>query len=515
MDLLSSPPSIVLTVGVLLCLSIFASKLSERFGVPALLMFLAVGMLAGSDGPGGIYFDSAAAANLVGTFALAYILFAGGMDTDWGGVQPVLWRGMVLSTLGVVVTAALVGLFTWQILGFSWQEGMLLGAIVSSTDAAAVFAVLRSRGVGLKGRIKPLLELESGSNDPMALFLTAAVIRLIATPAASPWALVPSLLIQMPCGIAVGLAVGWLAGRWFDCLRLEYEGLYPVLSMSLVLLAYGLSEALHGNGFLAVYACGLVLGNRDFRHKRYLAGFHDGLSWLMQIVMFLVLGLLVFPSRLPQVAVSALLVSLFLMFVARPVAVYLGLWGSTFDLRQRTLVAWTGLRGAVPIVLATFPYTAGYEHSDRVFNMVFFIVLTSVLLQGRSLMLVARWLGVDEPLAARPRYPLAFEKSAGLQGETREVEIPPDSAAVGACVADLGLPAGVLVLLIRRGNGFLVPRGQTRIEAFDTLLMIAKPEELQAARERLLAPPAATAAVAAPATTPSGTPGQEPAPRAQ
>lgn len=250
MNLLSSPQSIVLTVGLLLFLSILASKLSDRFGVPALLMFLVVGMLAGSDGPGGIYFDSAAAANLVGTFALAYILFAGGMDTDWGVVQPVLWRGMILSTLGVVVTAALVGLFTWQVLGFPWQEGMLLGAIVSSTDAAAVFAVLRSRGVGLKGHIKPLLELESGSNDPMALFLTAAVIRLIATPAESPWALLPSLLVQMPSGIAVGLAIGWLAGRWFDRLRLEYEGLYPVLSMSLVLLAYGLSEALHGNGFL-------------------------------------------------------------------------------------------------------------------------------------------------------------------------------------------------------------------------------------------------------------------------
>ena len=429
-----TPHLVVFTVGLLVFLSLFASKISERFGIPALLMFLAVGMLAGADGPGGIYFDNAEVANLVGTFALAYILFSGGMDTNWRDVRPVLWRAVTLATLGVVVTAVLVGLFVWKVLGFSLYEGLLLGSIVSSTDAAAVFAVLRSRGVGLKGNLRPLLELESGSNDPMAVFLTSAMIGLISDPSKSWLSLLPSLVIGMTTGILVGAAIGFLAGRLFDTVRLEFEGLYPVLGMSLVLLTYGGAEILRGNGFLAVYSCGIVLGNTDFVNKRTLARFHDGIGWLMQIILFLVLGLLVFPSRLPAIAFPALLVSAFLMFVARPVAVYIGLLRSSFTMSQRTLIAWTGLRGAVPVVLATIPFTAGYERSDVLFNMVFFIVLTSVLLQGKSLMTVARRLKVDEPLVSRPRYPLEFEKTeSGMLNETRETDIlptPPWSAGV-------------------------------------------------------------------------------------
>lgn len=482
-----SPPQLVLAVGLLFFLSVLANRLSDRFGVPALLMFLGIGILAGSDGIGGIYFDNAAVANFIGVFALAYILFSGGLDTDWRTVRPVLWRALTLSTLGVVVTAALVGLFAWSVLGFALPEGFLLGAIVSSTDAAAVFAIMRARGVGLKGYLKPLLELESGSNDPMALFLTTAILSLIMNPATSWLEQIMSLGIRMSCGVAGGAIVGLLAVFVFNRLRLEYEGLYPVLSMSIVLLAYGLTETFYGNGFLAVYACGIILGNTDFLHKHYLTKFHDALGWVMQIVLFFTLGLLVFPSRLPAVAGTALLASAFLMFVARPAAVYLGLWRSAFTGREKTLVAWTGLRGAVPIVLATFPFTAGYEHSDTMFNIVFFIVLTSVLLQGRTLMVVARWLRVDEPLVARPEYPIEFERRAGVQSETHEIDIPPDAAAVGKRVSELGLPPDLLILLIRRGEQFIVPKGQTGIEAFDTLMLLAGRSALREAKAALLA----------------------------
>lgn len=478
-------PYLLLIAGLLLFLSTLASKVSERFGVPALLMFLAVGMLAGSEGIGGIYFDDPMMANFIGTVALAYILFSGGLDTNWRNTLPVLMRGLLLSTLGVAVTALVLGVFVWGVLGFTFAGALLLAAIVSSTDAAAVFTVLRSRGVSLKGNLRPLLELESGSNDPMAVFLTIGLIQLLTNPGASWVGLIPMFLLQMSVGAGVGLGAGKLAALLLNRVRLDYEGLYPVLSLSMVILVFGLAALLGGNGFLAVYLAGIVGGNSDILHKRSIVRFHDGLSWLMQIGMFLTLGLLVFPSHLLPVAGVGLGVSAVLMFVARPIAVYLCLWRSSFSVRERTLVAWTGLRGAVPIVLATFPLLADYPQSERIFNVVFFVVLTSVLLQGRSLMLVARWLGVDEPLASRPRYPLEFDRTEDMDGETCEFDLRPDSAASGQRVMDLKLPTNVLILLIRRGRKFLVPSGQTRIEAHDTLLVLAEPNLLQATRDLL------------------------------
>lgn len=475
----------LLIAGVLVLLSTLASKVSERVGVPALLMFLAVGMLAGSDGIGGIYFDNAVLANAVGTVALAYILYSGGMDTDWRKVRPVLGRGILLSTVGVAVTAVVLALFCWGVMGLSWTGSLLLAATISSTDAAAVFSVLRSRGVSLKGNLRPLLELESGSNDPMAVFLTVGLISLLTTPGTSWWGLVPMFVLQMSVGAAVGLAMGKLSALMLNRVRLDYEGLYPVMSMSIVVLVFGLAGSLGGNGFLAVYVAGIVTGNSSFLHKRSLIRFHDGLGWLMQIGLFLALGLLVFPSHLPAVAGVGLMVSAVLMFVARPLAVYLCLWRSVFSWQERTLVAWTGLRGAVPIVLATFPLLAGYPQSERIFNVVFFVVLTSVLLQGRSLMMVARWLGVDEPLTSRPRYPLEFDRTDDMKGETSELDVLPGSATVGKRIMDLKLPAEVLILLIRRDRGFIVPRGQTRIQAHDTLMVLAEPDQLQATRALL------------------------------
>ncbi len=488
-------PRVLLVSGVLILLSILSSKFSERFGVPALLLFLGVGMLAGSDGIGGIYFDSALTANAVGTIALAFILFSGGLDTNWPSIRPVLGRGLVLSTVGVLVTALLLGLFVWLALDrFSFTESLLLAAIVSSTDAAAVFAVLRSRRVSLKGHLRPLLELESGSNDPMAIFLTTSLIALLTLPEASWYTMFPRFVLQMALGTFIGLGMGQFAAWLFNRVRLDYEGLYLVLSMSVVVIVFGLAEQIGGNGFLAVYLSGIVLGNHDFIYKRSLIRFHDGLSWLMQIGLFLVLGLLVFPSRLPQVIGMGLLVSGFLMFVARPIAIFLGLWRSALSIRERSLVAWTGLRGAVPIVLATFPYLAGYDKSELIFNIVFFVVITSVLLQGTTLMKIAGWLGVDKPLQQRTRYPLEFEPTQSMRGETREFEIHPDADVVGKQVKELGLPSDVLILMIHRDGGFLVPRGQTRIMPHDSLLVLAEPTLLQDARTLLEAkkPPLAT-----------------------
>jgi cell volume regulation protein A len=483
-------PSIALLVaGFLVLTSVLASLLSDRIGVPALLIFLSVGMLAGSDGPGGINFDDPGLASFIGTIALAFILFSGGLDTNWRLIRPVFGRGLTLSTLGVILTAGLVGLFAWGALGFSLPAGLLLGAIVSSTDAAAVFSVLRGRGVGLKGNLKPLLEFESGSNDPMAIFLTLGLTQLVTVPDfAWPW-LVPGLFLNMAGGAVAGALAGKGMAYLLNRIKLDYEGLYPVLTLSTVLFTFGFAELIEGNGFLAVYICGILLNGSDFAYKRYVIRFHDGLAWLMQIGMFLVLGLLVFPTHLPAIALSALAVAVFLILVARPLAVAISMVGSEFNWRERSLVAWTGLRGAVPIVLATFPLMAGYEASDLIFNIVFFTVLTSVVVQGTLLMPMARWLKVDEPMASRPSFSLEIERKGQAQGETREFEILPNMAAVGCKVMDLGVPPDVLILLIGRGDGFVVPRGQTQIEPYDTLLMLGDPDSLKAAHHAILSPP--------------------------
>ncbi|MBI1318758.1 MAG: potassium/proton antiporter [Candidatus Hydrogenedens sp.] len=481
-------PALLLITGLLVFSSIVASRLSSRFGIPALALFLGIGMLAGSDGPGGIAFDNAAAANLVGTVALAFILFSGGIDTNWQLMRPVLLRGTLLSTAGVVITAALVGLFGWLALGFPPTTSFLIGAIISSTDAAAVFSVLRGRGIGLKGNLKSLLELESGSNDPVAIFLTLGLTRLITAPEFNWATLLPLFALNMAGGIAAGLLVGKLAAYLFNRVRLDQEGLYPVLSLSLVLLTFGAAETFGGNGFLAVYICGLMMNGIEFTHKRSVVRFHDGLAWLMQITMFLVLGLLVFPSQLPAVAGPALLVAVFLMFAARPIAVAAALWGSRYSRQEKAFVAWTGLRGAVPIVLATFPLLAGYENSSLVFNVVFFTVLTSVLIQGSLLMHVARWLGVDAPAESPAAFKLEIERKGQTQGDTREVQVLPDMAAAGCKITDLGIPSEVVILLIGRGEEFVVPRGLTRIEPYDTLLLFGRSDGLREAVAHILSP---------------------------
>jgi cell volume regulation protein A len=462
---------LLLGASILLLLSVIGSKASRWLGVPVLLLFLAIGMLAGSDGPGGIHFDNPWLAQSLGVVALAFILFAGGLDTEWTSVRSQLGRGVALSTLGVAITAGLVGLFATTVVGFSWLEGLLIGAIVSSTDAAAVFAVMRSRYVSLRGPLKPLLELESGSNDPMAVFLTIGLISLITGTSTSVIDLVPLFMRQMVVGAAIGYSTGKLMVVLVNRLRLEYDGLYPVLTLSLVLLTYSGSAWLGGNGFLAVYLAGLMMGNRDFIHKRSLLRFHDGLAWLMQIGMFLGLGLQVFPTQLVPIAGTGLSLALFLMMVARPVSVFLTLAFTSLSLQEKAMIAWVGLRGAVPIILATFPLLAGTPQATMIFNLVFFIVLTSVLLQGTSIPLVARWLQVDEPLPQRLDASSVWDAPTELKSGLIEVTLPQASRAVGKRLLDLGLPRHALVILIGRKGQCFVPDGSTVLEADDSLLV--------------------------------------------
>jgi cell volume regulation protein A len=470
---------LILVSSILLLLSILASKASDKIGVPALLLFLIVGMLAGSEGPGGIEFDNPWLAQSLGVTALSFILFAGGLDTDWSSIRPVLWKGLSLSTLGVLITALLVGCFAAFVLEFSLLEGLLLGAIVSSTDAAAVFAVLRSRNVSLKEQLKRLLELESGSNDPMAVLLTIGLISLLINPTESVLDLVPMFIQQIALGALMGYAIGRGIILVVNYSRLQYEGLYPALTLALVLFTYGATASLGGNGFLAVYIAGLVTGNSNFIHKKSLMRFHDGLAWLMQITMFLSLGLLVFPSHLVPVIGVGMLVSLFLIFVARPASIFLTLLFAKINIREKTMISWVGLRGAVPIILATFPLVSGVSQAEMIFNLVFFIVLTSALIQGTSIPLVARLLRVDEPIPEKPKYPIEFEPAENIKAEMAELEIPDDSAAIGKQIVELGLPPNTLIMLINRKNEFIVPAGGTVIEPGDRMLLLVDKNTLE------------------------------------
>lgn len=467
---------VLITGGVLALLSIFASKASGRLGVPALLLFLAIGMLAGSEGPGGIDFDDAALAQTIGVVALVLILFSGGLDTSAFAIRAVLGRALALSTVGVLLTAALVGGFAALVLDMSWQEGLLLGAIVSSTDAAAVFAVLRSRDVRLRSDVRDLLEVESGSNDPMAVFLTLSLVALIQEPGTHLAGLALAFVLQMGLGLALGYVTGRVATLVINRARLDYDGLYPVLSLALMALVFGLTSYAGGNGFLAVYVAGITMGNSVFIHKRSLMLFHDGLAWLGQIAMFLTLGLLVFPSHVVPVIGVGLLAALFLMFVARPLSVMLVLAFSRFQLRARVLVGWVGLRGAVPIILATFPLVSGVPGAETIFNVVFFIVLTSALVQGTTIPLVARWLRVEG--AAFRRDPVSSADPVDRQ--LVEYQVLRGSSMIGQQVARTALPDGAHVLLVQRGTSFIVPRGTTRVREEDILVVLAEDEALQA-----------------------------------
>jgi len=468
----------LLACGVLLLAAILGSKASSKLGVPALLLFLLLGMLAGSEGPGGIPFDNAQLSQSLGVVALIFILFSGGFGTHWSTIKPVFWEGLSLATIGVAVTVAAVGCFARYALGVGWLEAILVGSLVASTDAAAVFSVLGSSGVGLKGRIKPLLELESGSNDPMAVFLTVALVQLYAHPDITASQLIPKFFLEMGVGAVLGFLMGKVTTATINQLNLESDGLYPAITVTCVLLTYSVTAMLHGSGFLAVYVAGVVVGNGDLIHKRGLIRFHDGLAWLVQIGMFLTLGLLVFPSRLLPVAGVSLALSAFLIFVARPAGVFVSLLFAKRGMREKLLISWVGLRGAAPIILATFPLVAGMPKADLFFDIVFFIVITSVLLQGTLIPPVARWLRLESPEERSRPFPLEFAPTTKSLSELVEIPIAEGSPAGGRRVVDLGLPKSALIVLVGRGEDFIAPRGSTVVEGGDQLLVLAEKREI-------------------------------------
>jgi len=469
-----SVENILLLGSVLLFISIIASKTSFKLGVPTLILFLVVGMLAGSDGPGGIYFNDPRLAQFLGVVALTFILFSGGLDTKWESVKPVFWQGLSLSTLGVLVTAALVGVFTSYLLGITLAEGLLLGAIVSSTDAAAVFSILRTRSVGLKGNLRPTLEFESGSNDPMAYFLTISLTFVVLNPDTSVLVLIPKffkgMILGAACGFAMGKIMIWLVNK----IRLDVAGLYPVLVLSLVFFTFSFTDFIGGNGFLAIYISGIILGSSNFIHKKSLMKFYDGQAWLMQIVMFLSLGLLVYPSKIVPILGSGILISAFLIFAARPIAVFLSLsFAKGLNFRKKLFISWVGLRGAAPIVFATYPMLAGVHYADTIFNLVFFISVSSVVLQGSMLPIVARWLHVSVPGSIKRNFPLDIELKEDIKSELVELDIPHNSPIAGKAVVQIGMPKGALIVLIHRNQKYISANGDTVIEANDHLLVMA------------------------------------------
>jgi cell volume regulation protein A len=468
----------ILFVGsILLFLSIIAGKTSYRFGVPTLILFLSVGMLAGSEGIGGIQFNDPSIAQFIGIVSLNFILFSGGLDTNWSTVKPVLWHGISLSTFGVIFTAGALGIFVWAVTDFTIYESLLLGSIISSTDAAAVFSILRSKSLALKSPLRPALELESGSNDPMAYVLTIAFLGLVLHPETSVWTLIPLFLQQMLLGGLLGFLFGKLSKLVINRIHLDFEALYPVLVIALMFITFSATDFVGGNGFLAVYICAVYLGNQDLIHKKTILRMYDGMAWLMQIVLFLTLGLLVNPSQVFPVMGIGLLISVFLIIIARPLGVFLSLLPFRMKLRKRVFISWVGLRGAVPIVFATYPLLAGIDKAPMIFNIVFFVAVTSVLIQGTSLSVVARWLHVALPNKVKMRTPLESFMSESPKEAMREITIAPDCNAVGRKIVDLAFPKSAIIAMIKRSGQYITPNGSTSIEPGDVLIVLSDSQE--------------------------------------
>jgi len=465
----------VLLIGsLLLFASLLAGKTSSRFGVPVLIFFLVIGMLAGSEGLGGIHFNNPKTAQFIGIIGLNFILFSGGFSTDWKAVRPILLQGISLSTAGVMITAITLGLFMWHKSNFSIFEGLLLGSIVSSTDSAAVFSILRSKKLALKSNLRATLELESGSNDPMAYVLTIAFLGLVVNEDGGMGGVLAVFFRQLFLGGVLGFVFGKAGTLVINRIKFDYESLYVVLVIAIMFFSFSFTDFLGGNGFLAVYICGIYLGNQGLIHKRTILKTFDSYAWLMQIVLFLTLGLLVFPSQIvPQIS-TGLLCSAFLIFIARPVSVFASLAPFRVRFRDRLFISWVGLRGAVPIVFATYPLLAGAAKAQMIFNIVFFVSLSSVILQGTTLPVIAKWLHLTLPLKVKRRTLADLELEDTIKSGLNEVIIPEDSKAVGKQIFQLWLPKTALISIIQRNNKFITPTGSTVIQPNDRLFILSE-----------------------------------------
>lgn len=467
---------ILLVSGVLLLLGIFASKFAVRLGVPVLVLFIIVGMLAGEEGPGGIAFDHYALAHGIGTVALCVILFDGGLRTSRRSLSLVWKPAGLLATLGVFITSVITGLAAAWVLKVPLMEGILLGSIVGSTDAAAVFSILRAKGLHLEDRLASTLEVESGSNDPMAVFLTVGLIEVLMGRMSPGFGMLGLFALQMGVGLGAGIAVGWVAVHLINRINIHSAGLYPLLTGACGILSFGVAAALGGSGFLAVYVAGIWIGNNRTVFQRGTLLFHDGLAWLGQIVMFIVLGLLCYPSELLKVAGPGLLIAVVLILVARPISVMpiLALFG--FKFREMVFVSWVGLKGAVPIVLATYPLLFGHPNGSLIFNVVFIVVLVSAITQGWSLPAVARLLGLQQDGRPEPAMSLEITSLREVDADIIGYHLDDDSRAAGKMVNQLALPDGMVIAIISREETLIPPRGSTPLCAGDHIFVVMRPE---------------------------------------
>jgi cell volume regulation protein A len=468
----------LLGLGLLLGLGALFSRASPRFGVPIFLLFLALGMLAGSEGVGGIEFEDYRLSFHLGTMALVLILFDGGLNTSLSSLRGAWGPATVLATIGVLGTAGLLALAAW-LLGFPWPHALLLGAIVASTDAAAVFSVLRASGVQLRRRVGAILELESGLNDPMAVLLTLALTASLLGAADLDSRMLLEVPLQLGLGAAFGCALGFAGRLLLRKVRLPAAGLYPVVTVSLALLAFGVATLLHGSGLLAVYATALVLGHGDLPYRTGVLRFHDALAWCAQVGMFLLFGLLVFPSRLLEVALIGTALGLVLALVARPIAAFACLAPFRLPRRETALVAWVGLRGAVPIILGIFPVLEGVAGAERLFDVVFFIVVVSALVPGGTVAWATRRLGLVTAGPPPPQAVLEISSTQPLDGESLSFHVASALPVCGVPIADIPFPEGTHAMLIVRGGQLLAPRGDTELRPGDHVYVFCRRQDRQ------------------------------------
>ena len=476
--------NILLIGAVLLMAGILIQKPGYRFGIPALLLFLVVGMIFGCDGLG-VQFDDVRGAQFVGMVSLSIILFAGGLGTRIKDIKPILAPGIVLSTVGVLLTTAITGIFVWWISGLSWTSihfallpSMLLAATMSSTDSASVFGILGAQKMNLKHNLRPTLELESGSNDPMAYLITTMLVDVLVTgDSVTVVSLLRIFLVQFVLGALLGFAFGRLGVWMLNRLNLDNRALYPIMAVAICFLTFSLTDTLGGNGYLAIYVTGIVIGNEKVSFRRETITFIDGLSWLCQIVMFLMLGLLVNPLEMWQVAGMALLIGLFMIVVARPISVFLSLIPfKNIPFKGKAFISWVGLRGAVPILFATYPVVAGLEDHYTIFNIVFFITILSLLVQGTTITSMAQYLKLSEPLLNDVSdFGVEIPEDSG--SSLKDLYVTSTMLEKGSFVRDLHLPQGQLVMMVKRDNELLVPNGQLELREGDHLLIIQETKQ--------------------------------------
>ncbi|MCE5204692.1 MAG: potassium/proton antiporter [Porphyromonadaceae bacterium] len=476
---------LLLVGSILFFISMLVGKAGHRFGVPVLLLFLVVGMVFGSDGFG-LVFENVQTAQTIGTICLTIILFSGGLDTRFSEIRPIIWPGVVLATLGVFITAILTGFFAYWLsgrmfpaMGISLLTAMLLASTFSSTDSASVFGILRSKGLVLKNNLRPLLELESGSNDPMAYMLTIMFMGIIQSGADPNIGMVViSIVVQLVVGAGMGYFLGKGSVVVINRIRMVNVSLYPILLLIVGIFIFASTYFLKGNGYLAVYIAGLVIGNSKFSHKRTSMKFMDGFAWMSQILLFLTLGLLVNPVELIEVLIPALVISVFLILVGRPLTVFLTLIPfRKIGFKDKLFISWVGLRGAVPIIFAILPLAEGVPHARWIFNIVFVITIVSLLVQGTSLPMFARWLGLAEkPTKYKEFEDFDVEFAEEIKSAMTEIYISEETLQYGKNLMEMPLPDKTLAVMVKRGEQYFVPTGQTELHAGDKLLVISDDE---------------------------------------